>query len=563
MYARTASSVLVFAALLAPAMASADRLHVYGPQGSVRGRRVLAVLETEGGGCVPANGAIAFDAEEDGVTVTPGEVVGPCARWLDVEASPPRERVTLRARVGERETSVALPLGAREQLEVHAERRGRFVWLEVRGAPEGEEVTATAQVGDARVRFERASNGRLRARVPGGETVGVVARSGAMAGATALGPGRRTGEPQVMVLSSDLGIEAGGAPREAAFVVAVDARGRLTNTLPLAIQSERGRLRSLRWVERGVAAVAFSAPGDAETIDLRVGLGDRVLHESALPTVAQWPAAGALEAPETVASGADFTVRAEARSVDGVALEQTALHVRCDDGEPRAIPATCPGRLGPSSRVLTLVAYVDGRAVPLAVREVGVEPPRAIAQPARPVREAPPEVVVPAPRRPLGVVAVYARGGYDTWERAGGDVGARVLFELVPWLRLGVGFDYGLRSVSAMGQGAVESDLSGLRHRVLGAGAVELVFGDDFAAAVRLELAAGLARGAIALDGVDVSGDSPHLAARLFGGPRWRLDGFEIGVEGGVTVGSDLDRRAWGAAPVAGSLEVSGAFALP
>lgn len=550
----------LFAALVAPSLACADQLHVYGPQGSPRERRVLAVLETDGGGCAPADGAIAYDAAEEGVTVRAGEVVGPCARWLTVEASPPRERVTLRARAGEREASVALPLGERQQLDVQAERRGRTVWLQVRGAPEGEAVTAFAQVGAERVPFEPGGRGRLRARVPVGHTVGIVARSGTMAGATALGPGLRRADPEVLVLSSDLGIEAGGAPREAAFVVAVDGRGRLSSSLPLAIQSERGRLRSLRWLERGVAAVAFSAPGDADAIDLRVGLNGRVLHETELPTVAQWPAGGAIDAPDAVASGAAFTVGAEARSVDGVPLD--GLHVRCDDGAPRALPATCPGRLGPSARRLTLVAYVDGRAVPLASRTVAVEAPRAIAQP----RRAEPEVaaaapVAAAPPPPL-LVTAYARGSFDAWERLGGDVGGRVMVPVLPWLRLGAGVEYGARSVSAMGQGTVDSDLSGVRHRLLAHGAAELFFGGDFAAAVRLELAGGWSHGAIGLGGVDVSGGSPHLAARLFGGPRWRLGDVSLGVEGGVVVGSDLDRRAWGAAPVAGSVEVSVGFPL-
>ena len=346
--------------LLWPRMSAAQQLYVYGPAGTEQGRRVMAVLEDASGRCIPSDAPIEWTSSAAEVVVE--EQAGPCVRWLHLRPTEVHDRVVLEATYDGEQSAVTVPLDGRGQLALRVRRRGPRLRVVVRDFDGREDVSGIVQTMGGEVALESEGGGRLSALVPDG-VLGVVVRSGAMVGVAGVAPRSPPGEPQVLVLAADMAIEAGGPPREAAFVVAVDARGRLSSTLPLNIESARGVLTSLRWLDDGTAAVALSAPVSVENVDLSVGIGEEVLADALLEVTAHWPVEARLELPDAVADGESFGVRVSAFGADGSPVAVNRMRIRCGSGAYMPSPFVCPAvqvrrpRRSSSARSWTVVWF--------------------------------------------------------------------------------------------------------------------------------------------------------------------------------------------------------------
>lgn len=560
-----ASRAWFFLALLAPGnLARADTLHAFGPRGTPSTRRVMVVLEPTGGGCASWDG-VSLEVNEAGATVELGEVAGSCARWVLVRSDPPRPRVVLRATGSNFSATSVLALGPSEHLELRAVRRGEHIEVVVSGAAEGQEVTVSSIVGTERRALERRTPTRFEGTAPPDELVGIVGRSGELVGATALPPGARPDGPRVLILPSELAVEAGGPPRDAAFLVVVDARGRLSRSVPVRIESERGQLRSMRWLQTGVAVLGLSVELGTASIDLAVSLGDETLARGELATVAGWPASAQVEVPADVERGATFEVQGSATSLDGSPLAAGTLRVRCGDDALLALPATCSAASDQDRMSVDLVAMIDGLAVPLSNATVALRDPELVAE--RPVaieeppRPAPPPGLSPTRR---GRIVGFVRPGVDIWGHFVGGVGGRVELPVgVEWLRLSAGAEYAVSPFSAAGQSSVDDELGVVRHRVGGTVGGVISFEGDVGGVIRGELAVSYGRVDASLRSADGSTDELALEGRVAGGVRLRAGGIELGADVIAAVGGPVTSGTWAAAPVAVALEVSVAALAP
>lgn len=542
-----AIAVLCLCAL--PTQAAAQTLSVYGPEGTARERRVMAVLADDDGRCVPVSVPLEWSAA--GGEVAPEEAAGDCVRWLrltrDADDRFGGRSDVLRVRVAGPglTASAVVPMRDAAHLEVRARRVGRRLIVEVEGV--SREGLSGFVVADGETIPLEVGHEALEARVPGG-LLGVVVRTGTMVGVTAVRPRGSARAAQVLVLASDLAIEGGGPPREVAFVVASDRHGRLSQELPLTVQSTRGELRSLRWVGPGVAAIGLSAPAASGTIDLAVGHEGEALTRVELDVASAWPVSAEIASME-VRGG--FVVAASAVGADGEPVSDAQFRARCGASEPVALPAHCDVQPGEHTRV-TVMAVVDGRLVPLAVRELTAREVESAVEPEPP----------PAARADWQVVA-FARGGYDVWERAAVSGGGRVAYAPVPWLSVGVSLGYRhtfWRSSDASDQ---RRALLGQRASVEALVYSELAFGEDVGGVIRLALGGGWTGSRITLDGVDDVADVAHFTARLAGGPRFRFGAIVLGADVGVSTGVDSSVLAWERAPLAVHLEVNGGVSLP
>jgi len=552
MLARVAVLSTFAALVVVPRGASAQaRLHVYGPPGNGSARQVLAVVEDADGECARTDGPLRYEAE-DGVEVTAVEPAGPCASWLELRSSRPRAHTTLLAHAPGISPRASVALGT-DTLTVRLVRRGRGAAVIVSGAPDGESVTAIAHLLDGR-RVELTPRGDGRFELPDAPptTFGVLARSGPLVGADVV-RGERTGEPSALILPVGPSVEAGGASRNAAYVVAVDARGRPSRALPLEIQSRGGQLRALRWVRPGLATVALSAPLGTHAIDLTVAIGGRLLARRELDVVAGWPARGELELPEAVERGSVLAPAARVVTVDGVELPADRLRLRCADRPLRPASAGCPtDALG--SMTVGVLAMVDGTPVPLASATTRVDPPISAPEPAPP----------PVSEEPTARIAAYATGRYDLYGRFGVGAGGRFTWAAVDWLRIGVAVAYGGTLLDARRAQADLASLSGWRHAALASALAEIVVYVDPLAGLgaRLEIGGGVVGASASIGDVPADGVSGLFVATLAAGPRLRVGDLELAVDVGVRVAADGGREAWEAAPVGGVLEVSGALGL-
>jgi len=550
-----ASSVWFITLSIPIGLAHADELHVFGPEGSPRERRVLVTLEPSSGGCRSWEG-VTLDTLEDATIVEPQEDAGTCARWVLVRSERARAHVTLRAEGPSFSAASVLSLGGRERLRVRARRNGERLRVVVDGAAEGEELRVFAFSGAERIALEQSSPRTFTGDVAEDRPVGIVARSGRLAGATALPPSVPPDGAQVLILPTELAVEAGGPAREAAFLVVVDDRGRLSRGLPVEIRSERGRLRRMQWLERGVAVLSFSVALGADSIDLVVSLRDETLAEAELTTVAGWPTAGTLEVPAEVERGAMVPVRAAGSGVDGSDLPASALRIRCDGEALAELPAACPTDDAPDLLLVELVAMIDGLPVPLGSADVRVREPVA------PVPIEP--VTAPVAPSPRGRLLALIRSGFDTWGRFVGGVGGRIeLPALADWFRFSAGVEYTLSPFSATGQASVDDELSAIRHQIGGALGGAIAFGEQLGAVVRGEVALCYGHVGASLRDTDASTDELAIEGRFAAGGRLRLSGVELGVDALLAAGSPVSSPTWSAAPVRVSLEVSVAALAP
>ncbi|MFK7984851.1 MAG: hypothetical protein AB8I08_02395 [Sandaracinaceae bacterium] len=523
-------------------------LSVYGPEGTARERRVMAVVTSADGTCVPASTSLQWSAE--GGEVVPEDAAGHCVRWLRLsspERSGPSDQDVLRLHVSgpDLAASAVVPMRDATRLDVRARRVGRLLRVAVEGAS-GDALSGFVVATSGTIALEPTADG-LRARVPPG-LLGVVVRTGTMVGVTAVRPRARPAAPEVLVLASDRAIEGGGPPREVAFVVASDGRGRLSQELPLTIQSERGELRSLRWIGDGVAAIGLSAPTSTRSIDLSVGHEGHALTRVELDVAGDWPVSAEITTEDTRGG---FVVEASAVGANGDPVPSTQLRARCGDSGLLALPAQCNVPPGSQADVVVL-ALVDGRPVPLASHRLVV-----------PALPTPVQVAPPAALPPRWSLVAFLRGTYDVWERGGLGGGVRGAHALVDWLRLGVSLGYDQtfwESRDASDQSRVlRAERASVGASVFG----ELVFGEDVGGAVRLEVGGGWTGSRGTLDGVDEQADVAHFTALLAGGPRFRFGAFLLGADAVITTGIDSSVMAWERAPVSVSMEVHGGVLLP
>ncbi|MFK7999210.1 MAG: hypothetical protein AB8H86_06415 [Polyangiales bacterium] len=504
---------------------------------------MMAVLEDDTGECVPAERAIAWSSDTADVIVE--EQAGPCVRWLLLRPRGTHDRIVLQATYEGAQSAVTVPLDDRGQLAIRARRRGSRLEVVVLGSDLREDVSGVVQTMEGEIVLESVGDGRMAANVPGG-VLGVVVRSGAMVGVAGVAPRSPSGEPQVLVLAADMAIEAGGPPREAAFVVAADARGRLSSTLPLHIESARGVLTSLRWLDDGTAAVALSAPVSAESVDLSVGIDAQPLRAVELEVTAHWPVEVEVEAPESVADGEPFVVDVSAHGADGSSVDVERIRLRCGAGPYAAAPFSCPALAGPVAQTIVVGALVDGRVVPLAARRVRIRAPQPVAIP-------------PSPE-PRFALELALRGSFDVWSRAGFGAAARLWHQSAPWLRVGVGAEYTRVRLHATAQNSSIGALTGTRHEVGVFALAEAAFGERAGGALRVALGGGYGRARAHVGEGDASGHTAFLQGRVSAGPRLRLEAVEFGVDIGGVFGVDLGTRAWGQPWLSGFAEVNGAF---
>ncbi len=537
-----------FALAGSAARARADLVHVYGPTGNAAARRCLVVLARPGG-CVPADAPTRWSSPDPEVTVTPGEPAGPCARWLEVRAPSERALAAVRVEAPGFAAEAWVPLGAAEPLEVRAERRDGRLIVEAPRADLGP-LEIALHVGDEPVRL--LADGEPADARPDALVI-VVARRGGLSGAAVLPPSEARAEARVWIVPAERAIHSGGEAREAAYLVALDRRGRPSSQLPLRITSERGELRGLRWVAPGLAAIALATTSEAETIDLVVQLGRRrEAHE--LPVERAWPVGGRIDAPAAARVGRPFEVRVEGHGLGGAPLEPGRLRVACGASGWTTAPARCVAE-APGPYVVQLAAIVDGRPVPLAAETLEV------ARPA-PSRARAPEPA-PEPEAPVVWVSVYGGARLEP-DLYAGAAGARVGVDLTGWLRLGGALEADAAPLHAAGENVGVDALDGARIGWRAALEAEARFGPaPWLAQLRLGGWIGASHARATLDGGLADGDEASLGVRLAIGGSYRTGELELGVDGGAFVAADLGPRAWAPDPrVGGLLEVWGALPI-
>lgn len=568
--------VYLLIGIVAPGLASADVLHVYGPDGTPAERRALAVIERADGTCADWE-ELELQAEGAGVIVEMLEPVGACARWIRVVARPPRDTVRLRALGAGVESSTAVAMGSDRGLRVDVRRRGDELVATLDGArePLDARVVAVWAGGEVELTYR---DGDWVGEVPRRELVGVVARSGGLTGAAAAPPSRSR-RPGLLLLPSDLAVPAGGTPRTAAFLVVTDRRGRLSQNVPLRVQSERGQLRSLDWIEPGLAAVRLSVDAGVDRLDLTVRAGE--LHVSRdLPVVAAWPGSAELDGPREVDEGERFDVQATVRSIEGTPIAAGDVHIACGGEAHATARATC---LAPAAGSVLVIAssLVDGRAVPLASRVVAVrdaapppraEPPPAAVEPATEAREAVLPAAVAPPARPTQrvralSVGALVHGGIDLWGRPSIGGGLRVRVDLGGRFALSSEARYAATpfSAAATPAGSMPSTdaVEGTRHAAelsLALSARARVLGIMLAASGSGGIAWAHEAATVGNADTNATGIMPVLTAAV--GPLLQLsDAIVLDLSLGVRFVPWSPRTLWPESPARVFLEVGGAYA--
>jgi len=528
------SCALTIPFLCFPADALADQLHFYGPSGSPTERRGVAVLEDGAGRCVPAE-EVRFESSHEGVEVILEDQVGPCARWIRLRASGERPAVTIEASAGDASARRTVSLGLALGLQVSARREGRALRVRIEGAAT-QAVEAVATWREGSTRLERQLNGTYTGRVPPATVVVVVARHRDRIGAAVL-PGRGAPSRNVLLLvPSDLAVPRGGADRIAAFVAVTDPRGRLSPNIPLRVQSERGQLSALEWLEDGLAAVALRVDGDAATLDLHVSIPEGVEAHRELPVVAGWPASVTLAVPAHGVEGEPITIEVTGQSVEGEPLDGDDLLIRCGgtdvgDGDGPMLLATA----GLGGRALTCVgiALVDGRHVPLAATSVAIAEATVTEE--------------PHPRSsPALVLGMRAAGGADIDGRGFGSLGLSAGLRLPQPFRPEIVVRWSMVGLSAEGVDPVQGQLSGEQHAIDGLVGVALL-GDLGKVVLRGGFAIG---GAFvvsnaSLGSADASGSDARFVATGEAGVALPLGDFELSLVAGGRIAADGMLQTW------------------
>jgi hypothetical protein len=433
---------------LGPAPAAAQTLHLFGPPGDGVARRLVAVLETTDGRCLPAED-LALSSADPSVTVELGEALGPCARAIEVHTTDRQGSVTLVGQGGARAT---VGLGRDALLRLDVSRTGGELTVRAPELGEGERALGRAYWpgGETMLAFE---GGRASATVPEGALVGVLVRVGERYGVGAVAPSAPTGAPSLLLMPLELA--AGAMPRPAAVLVVADEGARLSRAVPLSVLSDTASLERLTWLQPGIAEVWLSAPSGTGEVDLGATAGAEPTTTRLLVSPGA-PVTGSLAAIEVTSEL--VTAEVSGRTLDGAALSTSALAVRAGGA---SAPADLRGRIslslpaGPTT--LVLVADIDGAPVPIAWREVVVPSHAEGAEPASGEE-------VGAPTATGVLVRVVAGAAVDAWARPGALAGASASIRFDRHVALELGLRYLASFLSVPGQGVVAGSLEAVEH---------------------------------------------------------------------------------------------------
>ncbi|MEM9192199.1 MAG: hypothetical protein AAGF12_23705 [Myxococcota bacterium] len=495
--------------LLIPNLAKAQQIHVFGPEGTPDERRALVVVEDEIGGCAPWN-AITLDAGTD--VELRLEDPGPgCARWVRWRPETPRAFVVLRVE-GAVQARTVVPMGQDAHLEVRLRRVGSRIAVELPHRDRHAVVRAYWPGGASEL---QADGHIFRGRGPASGPVGVVVRSGGSVGA-ALDHDPTQGGVFIMPA---LPVPAGGVPRNAAFVAVSGGAGAAHSDVPLNVQAEGARLRRLTWIRPGLATVALSVDEYRPDVSLRATVPGRPPVTSRLPVVAGWPQRMELRVSAPLFADAESPLRLSAWTSNGNAVAATRLALRCG-GElkpaDRAGRVDCEG-LSPGRTRLVGTVEVDGRPVPMAMREVRVEPPPT-----------------PLPDVRLGA---YLAGclAADGTPHLGGGLSLTIPSGSLLSARLELGYRH--RTIEAFGSQLVVDDLQGHHHALELLGGVEWTLldgGVGLGLRTDIGVAGGYSDAEIA--GSDASGVELRFVAQVAAMSFLRVDATRLGVSIGGRV---------------------------
>lgn len=547
------------------ALAEGNALHLFGPAGTDTERRVLAVFEGADGRCVSWDD-VEVEAVDEGVTIVEQDRAGSCVQWLRISTDEPQETVTLRARALRNQATSTVGLSREESLPIRVSRSGRRIAVRIGRGETNEQLSAHAYWDGGSVALEQTPRGSYGGQVPAGALVGVVARSGGVVGATLSVPESfRSDHVGAILMPSELAVPAGGAPRTAAFLVVSNQRGRPSNTVPLNIASERGRLRGMRWLRPGLAAIQLSTEVGVRSVDLTVSFGDEVFGRAELPVSAGWPVEAQVGEPPRVVRNEDFDIAVSATTLDGVSVAPTELRLLCE-GEERvpdaAGTATCNISASEPSSTLIVGASIDGRFVPLGFAQVDVEAPPEEASPdqVEPVEDRPGLPASGQERHAL-FLGPLLQGGLDLfWVRGTFTVGLRVEIPLIRWFHLDVAASYSVTPFTNEPGTNVDTEgpLDGLQHTT------ELVVSggfEFFQGRVTMVVRGGFGVAYAAMNATlgqsDASGHAVRASALVSLGPRIHFGRTRLGFELGARAPMASSDGTWNDAPLRLLLEAN------
>lgn len=556
---------LVICSLVQGGRAEGSALHLFGPAGTDTERRILGVFEGDDGRCVPWDD-VELEAVDDGVTIFEEDQAGSCVQWLRISTEEPQETVTIRARAPGGQATSTMGLSREESLQIRVSRSGREIAARIGRGETNEQLSAHAYWEGGSVALERTPQGAYRGLVPTDVPVGVVARSGGVVGATLSVPDSyRSDHVSVILMPSELAVPAGGASRTAAFLIVTNQHGRPSNTVPLNIASDRGRLRGMTWLGRGLAAIQLSTEVGVSSVDLTVSFRDEVFGRAELPVSAGWAVSAQIEEPTRVVRGEDFDLTLSATTLDGAAVAPTDLRLRCGGEESapdEAGRATCNIAANDPSAVLVVGASVDGRFVPLGSRQVTVEaPPEEPRPPPVELVDEQPAMDPTDESRRSAFLGPLIQGGLDLfWLRGTFAFGLRVEIPLIRWFHLDVGATYSVTPFTNEPSTDVntEGPLEGYQHttELAVTGGFELFQGH---VTMVLRGGVGVAYAAMraTLGQRDASGNAIRATALLSLGPRIHFGRTKLGFELGARAPMASSDGTWSDAPLRLLMEVN------
>ncbi len=558
----------MLAANLYAASASAQVLHVWGPEGNGVERHVLVVVEQADGGCAPLDDRVTVAVAEPGGRAEWGDAAGSCARWVRI-TGPRRPSVTLRVAGAGSEVSAPVPMGDAPPIEVRARRTGERIEVTIANPPADPTVVEAVWAG-GRAPLQAKQPGRFAGRVPPNDLVAVLARAGARVGADAIAPtSAHPAAAATLVLPSGRALPAGGTAVTAAYVVLADRLGHLSSDVPLHATSKRGRLRGLTWIRPGVAVLTMSALSGARTVDLEVTAGGVPAPPTNLAVDNGWPLAVEIVAPANGRVGETVEVRLRAGDLGGDPIEPARLRVRCA-GEPVAAVAggvaSCALADPPEQRLVAGV-LVGNRMVPLAADRIRVQ---AREQPAQtdpaPVPPSPPALVAAVRRTPgrrLRVSAT-ARGGVDLSLRPIYGAGVSLVLPLRRSVAIEAELYYAASPLAATGRLPVTDSLDGTAHawQLLVGARARLASIRSVAITARLGLGGAYVHEAARVGSADASTNGWRIAALAAVGPTIPVGRLELDVALGASAWMALGGPTWNDAPAMIFLDVTGALAL-
>ncbi len=553
--------------------ATAADLVVFGPAGSETERTAFVAVERDDGTCADP-GSLRFHAEEPGTTVTIGESVSPCVSRIVLRSPTAVTEVHIRATGPGTDLSARVAMSAgRIEAPVASRTAGRLRVVS-RATGSATPTLVVAVWNGGRAALTETEPGVFSGAVPPGRLLLVIATRGTAASAAVV-PAVGLHGSEVLLATPGLALPQGGTSRTAAFIAITDGSGRLSQNVPLEVQSDRGVLRRLTWLAPGLAVVELGGREGVETADLLVRGANRAANLSESRTEIRvepsWPVRARIEAPNTTTRGAAVPIRVSAQRLDGHPVDVTMLRVRCGardvtldaDGRAECTFGSDPG----DARTIAARVLTNGRTVTLATRSVTVLGPVPSTQPAdstassHPPSASPTPLPVPDRRRAQIALAVMVWGAADLWLRGTVGGGLRAEAHLSPALRLSLAARYGATALGGDASAPVEQNLRGVQHTVdlqFGAG-LERQLG-PVRGVIRLSAGPGIAYSAASVGARAAVGRSLLLVGQLAVGVRRPVGPVDLGIEVGGRAQTPLAGNAWADPPLGFFVEVSGAL---